>query len=84
MCVNNGVALAWNSPPGQCLPHHIDGKTKPEAHFKTIPLCDEHHSRYKKTGLHYNLTRWEERHGSQYELLEQVKGLVDAGNPWLI
>jgi hypothetical protein len=23
--------------------HHVDGKTKPGAHFKIIPLCDKHH-----------------------------------------
>jgi len=32
------------------LIHHVDGKTKPGAHFNTIPLCDGHHSRYKIGG----------------------------------
>ena len=47
--------------PDGTLVHHTDGKTKPGAHFRVIPLCDNHHSRYKKTGLHYNLRAWEER-----------------------
>lgn len=73
---------AWDSPPGQCLPHHIEGKTKEGAHFLTIPLCDGHHSRYKKTGFHYFPVDWEDRNGTQYELLEQVKELIAKGNPW--
>ena len=26
-----------------CAAHHIDGQTKPGAHFKTIGLCGNHH-----------------------------------------
>ena len=26
-----------------CEIHHVDGKTKPDAHFKVLPLCFEHH-----------------------------------------
>lgn len=54
------------------LIHHCDGKTKPGAHFKVIPLCDGHHSRYTSTGLHSNLTRWQEEWGTQEEILEQI------------
>lgn len=54
--------------------HHIDGKTKPGAHFRVIPLCDGHHSRYKKTGLHYNPTSWEAQWGKQEAIVEEING----------
>jgi hypothetical protein len=71
-CLNMG----YETPPDYTLIHHIDGKTKPKAHFKVLPLCDNHHSRYQKTGLHYNLTRWELEHGTEDELLAQVESLL--------
>ena len=39
--------------------HHIDGKTKPKAHLKTIRLCDKHHRH--KDNRHPK--RWLSRHG---------------------
>ncbi len=72
-CLNIGI----ETPPDYTCIHHIEGKTKPNAHFKVLPLCDAHHSRYHKTGLHYNMTRWQELHGNQYDLLDQVKELIN-------
>jgi hypothetical protein len=46
------------------LPHHTRGRVIEHANLRTIPLCDPHHIRYKKTGLHYNETRWCERWAS--------------------
>ena len=60
------------------LPHHTDGKTKPYAHYKTIPLCDGHHSRYKVDGLHYNPTAWQEKWGSQEEILSEIAKVMVA------
>lgn len=54
------------------LIHHVEGKTKPGAHFKTISLCDGHHSPHKETGFHYNPTAWEMMWGTQEEILEQI------------
>ena len=71
-CMNVDIETPENFT---CI-HHIDGKTKPNAHFKVLPLCDGHHSRYKKTGLHYNLYQWEQVHGTQEELLSQVSELI--------
>lgn len=71
-CLNMGI----HTPPEYTCIHHIEGKTKPNAHFKVLPLCDGHHSRYLKTGFHYNPTRWQKEHGNQYDLLEQVKSLI--------
>lgn len=27
----------------EASPHHLDGRTKPDAHLKTTPLCSRHH-----------------------------------------
>ena len=82
VCINDHYISPWDCSPGYCLPHHIDGKTKAYAHYQTIPLCDRHHSRYHRTGLHYNLSEWEKRNGSQMDLLRQVKAIVEKGNSW--
>lgn len=71
-CLNEGI----ETPPEYTLIHHIDGKTKEGAHFLTLPLCDGHHSPHYDTGLHHNLSEWQAIHGSQWELLEQVKGML--------
>lgn len=60
--------------------HHIEGKTKPNAHLLTLPLCGRHH-RFK--GEH-----WVSRHGngkkafesaymSEADLLEVTQSLVE-------
>ena len=67
-CKNQGI----DTPPEYTCIHHTEGKTKPNAHFKVLPLCDAHHSRYHKTGFHYNPTEWQAIHGTQSELLQQV------------
>ena len=51
--------------------HHTDGKTKPGAHKRVLPLCDKHH----QTGgygvaLHAGRVEWERRYGTQEELME--------------
>ena len=53
--------------------HHVEGKTKPCAHFKVIPLCDGHHSRYKTTGLHYNPAAWESQWGVQEAIVADLR-----------
>jgi len=72
-CLNMG----YNTPPEYTLIHHCEGKTKPDAHFKVLPLCDRHHSRYYKTGLHYNKRQWEKEHGTERELMEQVRDILE-------
>lgn len=73
-CRNAGI----NTPAEYTLIHHIDGKTKPDAHKKVLPLCHAHHDRYQVTGLHYNPTDWEAQHGTQEELLQQVNGMLEV------
>jgi hypothetical protein len=57
--------------------HHIDGRTKPGAHKKVLPLCAEHHQQddadpLGRIAVHPNKARFEELYGSQYRLLEFV------------
>lgn len=66
--------------------HHIDGRTKPGAHFLVLPLCAGHHQ--QGTGpnptliaVHPNKARFQERYGTQMELLDEcghLIGYVDA------
>lgn len=60
------------------LPHHIDGKTKPGAHYKTIPLCDSHHSPYGYEGvaLHKNKHQFVKRFGTELILLNDINHLI--------
>jgi hypothetical protein len=65
--------------------HHIDGRTKPIAHWLTIPLCPGHHQ--DGTGapgliaVHPWKGRFEERYGPQRELLREcVHLLVNQGH----
>jgi len=71
-CRNAGVY----TPEEYTCVHHVEGKTRPGAHFKTLPLCDAHHSRYSSEGLHYNKAAWQAIHGSEAVLLEQVALLL--------
>lgn len=55
--------------------HHIDGRAKPDAHLLCLPLCAGHHQ--DGTGndrsliaVHPWRKRFEQRYGTQIELLE--------------
>lgn len=65
--------------------HHIDGRTKPAAHWLTIPLCAGHHQ--DGTGapgliaVHPWKGRFEAKYGPQRDLLREcVQLLVDQGH----
>lgn len=77
-CIVCRIHLGVNSPAS---PHHLEGKTKEGAHLKTIPLCGRHHQipgDYWKT-RHHNKTQFESAYGTEQELLEQTKRLVEKG-----
>lgn len=61
--------------------HHIDGRTKPGAHMRVLPLCAGHHQDgYGIPGLiavHPYKRRFEDRYGSQYELLAMCEQLLE-------
>ena len=59
--------------------HHTDGKTKPGAHMRVLPLCGIHH----QTGgygvaLHAGRVEWERRYGTAAELLEWVESNLET------
>jgi len=56
--------------------HHINGCRKPKAHLDSIPLCDGHHQ-HDKNARHVNKTRFEAEFGTEEELLEATKRLVN-------
>lgn len=65
--------------------HHIDGRTKPAAHWLAIPLCAGHHQ--DGTGapgliaVHPWKGRFEAKYGRQRDLLREcVQLLVDQGH----
>ena len=57
--------------------HHVDGKTKPDAHFKVLPLCWDHHQGGNDDGAfisrHPYKARFEAAYGTETELLIQVE-----------
>lgn len=61
--------------------HHIDGRTKEGAHFKTIPLCYLHHQGGDARGLFVSVHPWkrrfEECFGTQEELLAECQRMVE-------
>lgn len=60
--------------------HHIDGRTKPGAHRKVLPLCAGHHQ--DGTGapgliaVHPYKARFEEKYGKQSDLLDDCLQLL--------
>lgn len=60
--------------------HHIDGRTKPNAHWLVLPLCAGHHQ--DGTGVrgliavHPWKARFEAKHGKQINLLRRCIGLL--------
>ena len=61
--------------------HHTQGKTKDNAHFLVLPLCFQHHREGTMNGLWVSRHPWkkefEKRYGTELELLEQVKEILN-------
>lgn len=52
--------------------HHIRESGEPRNHFKTIPLCYDHHQ--GSNGIHFlGKKAWEKLYGSQLEMIEKLK-----------
>jgi hypothetical protein len=66
--------------PAEC--HHIRdgyGAAQRAPHNETIPLCPIHHRNGSYgVAFHAGKQTWEEIYGTERELLEQVRGLLDA------
>lgn len=63
-----------------CEIHHIDGKTKPDAHFKILGLCYYHHRGgndcTEYTSRHPHKARFEERYDTEENLLDWTLRLL--------
>lgn len=58
--------------------HHLEGKTKPGAHFLVIPLCGIHHQTGGYgTALHAGKKAFEKKFGTESYLLEQTTRLLN-------
>lgn len=75
VCIKEHLITAYSVPTEYTAIHHIEGRTKPDAHFLTIPLCAPHHQ-HSTDALHFNKTNFERKFGTQRELLTQTKWLV--------
>lgn len=56
--------------------HHIrsgQGAGQRADHYSVLPLCPRHHRACYETGFHAAPATWQRLHGSECELLEQVK-----------
>ena len=60
--------------------HHVNGKTKKDAHFQILPLCYEHHrkgDRKEPISRHPWKKRFIEAYGTEEELMKQVRTKVE-------
>lgn len=72
--------------------HHIDGRTKPWAHAKVLPLCAYHHdvpapshAPAELTPIHRgNKKQWIAFNGTEEMLLKQVYEMIGEVPPWLL
>lgn len=57
--------------------HHIDGRTKKNAHWLVLPLCANHH---QDNGLaiavHPYKRRFEQKYGNQYHLMSDCVAIL--------
>ncbi|HDU8695026.1 TPA: DUF968 domain-containing protein [Morganella morganii subsp. morganii] len=55
--------------------HHVrngQGMGQRADHYSVLPLCPQHHRACYETGFHAAPATWQQIHGSERELLEQV------------
>jgi hypothetical protein len=61
--------------------HHIDGRTKPGAHFLTLPLCGPHHQQDDsdprgRISVHGRKASFQARYGMQMDLLAECMAML--------
>jgi hypothetical protein len=62
--------------------HHIDGRTKPGAHFLVLPLCPPHHQQddsdiRSRISLHGRKATFQARYGTERELLAECIAMLN-------
>ena len=63
--------------------HHIDGRTKLDAHKNVLPLCEHHHQGAGVKSIpavHVNKTEFERRYGKQADLLKTCHEIIKQEN----
>lgn len=65
--------------------HHIDGRTKPDAHKLVLPLCGPHHQQDDtdpagRIAVHPWKKRFETKYGTQRELLAMCMKILMEGD----
>lgn len=76
-CAKEGIFTTWVSV------HHIEGRTKPLAHWLVLPVCGPHHQDAGIPGvpaIHPWKGRFEAKYGAQRDLLREcIEILLDRG-----
>ena len=65
------------------LIHHVrtvNGKRITRNHAYVLPLCPRHHAAYYPTGFHAGSRTWQEQHGTEESLMEEVAGLLEIAS----
>lgn len=78
-CIRMGFIKPYSVPTEYTAIHHIEGKTKPDAHFLTIPLCPNHHQ-HGIDAVHINKRSFEKKFGNQYNLVREVRKMLNCQN----
>lgn len=65
--------------------HHIDGRTKPGAHFLVLPLCGPHHQQddsdiRQRISVHGRKATFQARYGTERELLAECVAMLESQN----
>lgn len=60
--------------------HHCDGRTRPGAHRRVLPLCFFHHQSgdISAPSIHPYKARFEQKYGSQESLVKLCKEILDG------
>lgn len=76
-CHKSGIFNTWVSI------HHVQGRTKPDAHWKVLPLCASHHQYDSSSGViavHPHKAAFEAEYGNQMALfIGAVAFLIESG-----
>jgi hypothetical protein len=76
-CLKDGRVNPWISL------HHIDGRTKPGAHFEVLGLCAPHHQQddtdpLGRPSVHGRKKTFVEQYGTENELLAWAKSKLEG------
>ena len=76
-CIACRQQTGQRTPRERTAIHHCDGKTKEGCHYKTLPLCFDHHQGGASEGQFVSRHPWKARfeteYGTEKELLEQTR-----------